>query len=174
MMDRLSSWKRGLGLALVISASACASSDEQSEAPQPGDGSNAAVEATIPLAADGLLDPNTVDAALLAGLPGLNPELAEAVIGARPLSAGSLDHVLDALDDATKRALYARLFVPIELNTASDSDILAIPGVGPRMLHEFKEYRPYASMAQFRRDIGKYVGDEELSRLERYVRLKSE
>ena len=39
------------------------------------------------------------------------------------------------------------------------------------MLHEFKEYRPYASMEQFKREIGKYVDDSELARLSRYVTL---
>ena len=39
------------------------------------------------------------------------------------------------------------------------------------MLHEFMEYRPYHSMEQFRREIGKYVDDQELSRLARYVEL---
>ena len=63
------------------------------------------------------------------------------------------------------------VFVPINLNTASDEDILSIPGLGKRMLHEFKEYRPYKSLEQFRREIGKYVNDKELERLERYVAL---
>lgn len=31
------------------------------------------------------------------------------------------------------------------------------------MLHEFKEYPPFISMAQFEREIGKYVDDEELA-----------
>jgi len=64
------------------------------------------------------------------------------------------------------------VFVPIELNTATDAEILAIPGVGDRMLHEFKEYRPYKSVEQFRREIGKYVDDKELARLERFVYLE--
>jgi hypothetical protein len=37
------------------------------------------------------------------------------------------------------------------------------------MLREFKEYRPYTSLAQFHREIGKYVNDTELARLEQYV-----
>ena len=61
------------------------------------------------------------------------------------------------------------VFVPINLNTASDEDILSIPGVGPRMLREFKEYRPYPSIEKFRREIGKYVNAREVARLERYV-----
>lgn len=63
------------------------------------------------------------------------------------------------------------VFVPVELNTASKEEILAIPGVGDRMLHEFEEYRPYTSMEQFRKEIGKYVDEKELSRLERFVYL---
>ena len=64
------------------------------------------------------------------------------------------------------------VFVPVNLNTASDADILSIPGVGQRMLHEFKEYRPYKSMEQFRKEIGKYVNAKEVARLERYVTLQ--
>ncbi|HET7612973.1 MAG TPA: hypothetical protein VFK26_03525 [Gemmatimonadaceae bacterium] len=60
----------------------------------------------------------------------------------------------------------------IDLNTATDAQILAIPGMGPRMLREFKEYRPYTSMDQFRREIGKYVDKAELARLEQYVYIK--
>ena len=40
------------------------------------------------------------------------------------------------------------------------------------MLGEFKEYRPYKSIEQFRREIGKYVDKKELARLERYVELR--
>ena len=64
------------------------------------------------------------------------------------------------------------VFVPVELNTASEEDIKALPGVGNRMAHEFEEYRPYTSMAQFRKEIGKYVDDKELARLERFVYIK--
>ena len=41
--------------------------------------------------------------------------------------------------------------------------------LGNRMLREFKEYRPYTSLAQFHREIGKYVDATELARLEQYV-----
>ena len=60
----------------------------------------------------------------------------------------------------------------IDLNTATDAQILSIPGVGQRMLREFKEYRPYTSMDQFRREIGKYVDKAEVARLEQYVTIK--
>ena len=58
--------------------------------------------------------------------------------------------------------------VPVT-NLASDADILSIPGLGNRMLREFKEYRPYKAMDQFRREMGKYVDKAEVARMERYV-----
>ncbi|MFD1064251.1 helix-hairpin-helix domain-containing protein [Winogradskyella litorisediminis] len=74
-------------------------------------------------------------------------------------------------EDEVKRYLNY-VFVPVELNTATEEDIKALPGVGDKMAHEFEEYRPYKNMAQFRKEIGKYVDDNELKRLERLVYLK--
>jgi DNA uptake protein ComE-like DNA-binding protein len=68
---------------------------------------------------------------------------------------------------AAKLAQYC--FIPVNLNTATDEDILSIPGAGPRMVREFKEYRPWKSYAQFDKEIGKYVGQKETDRLKRYV-----
>ena len=61
------------------------------------------------------------------------------------------------------------VFIPVNLNSASDEDILSIPGAGPRMVREFKEYRPWRTKEQFDREIGKYVGARETARLWRYV-----
>lgn len=61
------------------------------------------------------------------------------------------------------------VFIPVNLNTATDEDILSIPGAGPRMVHEFKEYRPWKTKQQFEKEIGKYVGATEVARLWRYV-----
>jgi DNA uptake protein ComE-like DNA-binding protein len=63
------------------------------------------------------------------------------------------------------------VFVPINLNSASDDDILSVPGAGRRMVREFKEYRPWTTFEQFRKEIGKYVDKKEVARLEKYVTL---
>ncbi|HEX6317028.1 MAG TPA: hypothetical protein VFZ73_19280 [Gemmatimonadaceae bacterium] len=63
-------------------------------------------------------------------------------------------------------------FIPIDINTASDSAILSIPGAGPRVLREFKEYRPYPNIEKFRREMGKYWNEKEVARLERYIVVK--
>jgi DNA uptake protein ComE-like DNA-binding protein len=61
------------------------------------------------------------------------------------------------------------VFIPVNLNTATDEDILTIPGAGARMVREFKEYRPWKTKEQFEKEIGKYVGAKETARLWRYV-----
>ncbi len=73
-------------------------------------------------------------------------------------------------DEVARMGQY--VFVPIDLNTATDEAILTLPGVGARMLREYKEYRPWKTMEQFRREIGKYVDAKEVSRLERYVEIR--
>jgi len=64
------------------------------------------------------------------------------------------------------------VFIPVDLNTATDEDIFSIPGAGAKMVKEFKEYRPWTSKAQFDKEIGKYVGQKETDRLWRYVVIK--
>lgn len=70
-------------------------------------------------------------------------------------------------DGAARLAQYT--FIPVRLNSATDADILSIPGAGPRMVREFKEYRPWKTREQFMKEIGKYVGEKETERLWRYV-----
>jgi len=119
----------------------------------------------------GLLEPNLASKEELQGVEHIDEALADAIIDGRPyLDILALDKVLATrLSEAQREATYARLWTPINLNTATREEILLIPGVGDRMLHEFEEYRPYVALAQFHREIGKYVDDEELARLAQYV-----
>jgi DNA uptake protein ComE-like DNA-binding protein len=84
-----------------------------------------------------------------------------------------VDEVLvGVLDEEAREEAYRSIWIPLDLNAASREEILLIPGVGSRMAHEFEEYRPYTAMAQFRREIGKYVDDAEVERLASYVRVE--
>ena len=117
-----------------------------------------------------VLDANTASEKQLIGLPGLTPAVVKTILDRRPFQTiTDLDAVLASLSAEQRTGLYRRLFVQINLNTASDAEIQLIPGLGPRMAHEFMEYRPYRALAQFRREIGKYVDDKEVARLEQYV-----
>jgi DNA uptake protein ComE-like DNA-binding protein len=117
-------------------------------------------------------DANVIAEADLAKLPHMNAAIAKALVGRRPfLSMTALDMFLQSqgLNRTQLNELYGRLFLHINLNTASDAEIQLIPNLGPRMLREFKEYRPYTNLAVFHREIDKYVDDAELARLEQYV-----
>jgi DNA uptake protein ComE-like DNA-binding protein len=117
-----------------------------------------------------ITDANLITEADLAKLPHMNAALAKAVLAKRPFKTiKDLDNALSSLTKEQRTELYAKVFVPINLNTATDEEILLVPGVGNRMLREFKEYRPYTALAQFHREIGKYVDNTELARLEQYV-----
>ena len=41
--------------------------------------------------------------------------------------------------------------------------------MGNRMVHEFEEYRPYKSIQQFRKEIGKYVDQNQVAEYEKYI-----
>jgi DNA uptake protein ComE-like DNA-binding protein len=119
-----------------------------------------------------IADANTAPEADLATLPHMNAATAKTLVAGRPFaSISALDTLLQGrgLSRAQLTDLYGRLFVHINLNAATDAEIQLIPGVGARMLREFKEYRPYAALAVFHREIDKYVDDAELARLEQYV-----
>ena len=106
-------------------------------------------------------------------IPGVGTRMLREFQEYRPYKALAVFHreIDKYVDDAELARLEQYVFVPIDLNTASDADILTIPGLGNRMLREFKEYRPYKAMEQFRREMGKYVSKEEVARLERYVAI---
>ena len=122
-----------------------------------------------------LLDPNTATREQLMAVPGVADHVADAIIAGRPYAdMRAVNKVLVAHvpDSTARKTIYGRVWKPIDLNTASDEEILLIPGIGRRMLREFKEYRPYKLMEQFRREIGKYVDKDEVARLERYVSIQ--
>lgn len=117
---------------------------------------------------------NTTAEADFKMIPGVGDKMAHEFEEYRPYTsvAQFRKEIGKYVDEAQVEYYLNYVFVPVELNTASNEDIKALPGVGDRMTHEFEEYRPYTSMEQFRKEIGKYVDDKELARLERLVYLK--
>ena len=119
----------------------------------------------------GLLDANTATEAELVKAPQMTPEIVKAILAARPFpSIVDLNKLLLAnkLTPEQAAAFYEKAFVHINLNTATAEEILLIPRAGKRMAHEFEEYRPWKSWAQFDKEIGKYVNAQEVARLAQY------
>lgn len=60
--------------------------------------------------------------------------------------------------------------VRLDLNEVTEDALMStIPNFSSRMVREFMEYRPYASIRQFRREIGKYVDASQVAEYEKYV-----
>ena len=97
----------------------------------------------------------------------------ETAVVTSPTEAASTPET--AVEEAAPEETAAVAIVAVEneklnLNEASGDDFLnAIPNFSSRMVREFQEYRPYISIQQFRREIGKYVSDEQVAEYEQYV-----
>ncbi len=120
------------------------------------------------------IDLNTATRAEIMLIPDMSKRLAHEFEEYRPYS--SLEQfrreMKKYVDDAELVRLEQYVFVPIDLNSASEEVIATIPGMTPKLAHEIEEYRPYSSMDQFRREIGKYVDEAEVARLESYVTIR--
>ena len=85
-----------------------------------------------------------------------------------------VDAALSAtMDEEALREVYMHVFMTVDLNTAAEEDLKLIPSSlsARKLAHEVEEYRPYASVEQFEREMSKYVSDEEVAYLKRYVYL---
>ena len=133
--------------------------------------------ALVPLQAQvgtslGLLDANRATQQELMSVPHMSADYVKAIMEKRPFA--NVTEFAAALTPPLSRAqlneVYGRVFVHVNLNTATDDEILSIPGAQQkRVLREFKEYRPYKSLAVFHREMRKYWDEAEVSRLEQYV-----
>ena len=159
-----------VGVLAAMTLGACAEQEPASDEAEPD---TAAALAPAPAPdANAFLDPNSAGENELRAA-GLDSAQAARLVAGRPYTTMTgVDSVLQ-LDSVRAEAVYARVWMPIDLNSATSAEIHLIPGVGNRMVHEFEEYRPYTAIEQFRREIGKYVDENEVARLERYVTIRS-
>ena len=122
----------------------------------------------------GLVDPNSASEQDLTALPNMTPAIVKGIIGSRPFASQAAFNTFltgQGLKPEQLTALYGKAFVHLNLTTTTADEILMIPNIGKRMVHEFEEYRPYKSLAQWRREIGKYFPNnaQEVTRMEQYV-----
>ena len=120
----------------------------------------------------GVVDANTAPEKDLLAMPHMTPAIVKGLLEKRPFaSITDLNAYLlsQKLTQAQANDFYGKAFVHINLNTAKPDEILLVPGAGKRMVHEFDEYRPWKTYAQFDKEIGKYVGAEKTAQLAQYT-----
>jgi DNA uptake protein ComE-like DNA-binding protein len=120
----------------------------------------------------GVADANTVPERDLVSMPHMTPAIAKGLVAKRPFASITDLHAFLLSQKLTAEQaadFYGRAFVHINLNTATPEEILLVPGAGKRMVHEFQEYRPWRSYAQFDKEIGKYVGADKAAQLAQFT-----
>jgi DNA uptake protein ComE-like DNA-binding protein len=155
----------GRSIALIIASAvlAIACSTAPTATPAPPARAPIAAEPTTTTAAPADAPAPTVAA------PAPNPADTAAPVEAAATAAPTPAPTDAPAPTAAPAASAAVGLVKVNLNTATRDQILAIPNTGRRMVREFEEYRPYNSILQFRREIGKYVDDAQVAEYEIYV-----
>ncbi|MBL45368.1 MAG: hypothetical protein CMN71_11800 [Sphingomonadaceae bacterium] len=156
----------------MVTLAACSGgADEAAEAEAPT--AVETTETTEAAAEAAVLDAGTATVEQLAAVEGVSEELAAAIVAGQPYaSVTDLNaKLLETLSAEEAAAVLENVFIPVNLNTASKEELRLIPGMTDKMEHEFEEYRPYADMSEFDREIGKYVDEAEVARFRNYVTL---
>ena len=153
--------KSALLVLMLVFAMACGQEKKEEE--------NTAEVAVVTESPMTVLNANLATANELKGI-GLADEMVTQIVEARPFM--TLYDFISVIGDANAtEEMFTKIFVPMNLNTTAEHDFKIIPRSVKnidRMTHEFEEYRPYMSIAQFRKEIGKYVDEEEVARYESY------
>lgn len=158
-----------VALAGFAALSACAGGEEQASTAEETE----VVDSSADEASAAVLDANGATAEQLAAIDGITSELASAIVAGQPYASATAynNKLLETLSAEDAAAIREKVFVPVNLNDASEADIWLIPGMTDKMVHEFLEYRPYEDLAEFDREIGKYVDEAEVARFRNYVTL---
>lgn len=122
-----------------------------------------------------LLDPNTASADQLQAVEGISAEDVQAIIDGRPYTTPTELHEVigQGMTEEEHFSIYGAVFVKVNLNKSDTADFELVPStlVGRKLAREFEEYRPYKTMNDFSREMGKYVSEEEVAFLQRYVTI---
>ncbi len=89
-----------------------------------------------------------------------------------PVAVVGTEAASEPAPDATAAATLgdeAPIAAKINLNDGTEAEFLTVPNVGDKMVREFMEYRPYASIQIFRREMLKYVDEDLVAHYEDYV-----
>ena len=114
---------------------------------------------------------NTGTAAEILLIPRVGKRMTREFEEYRPwVTFGQFDKEIGKYVDAAEvNRLKQYVFIPLNLNRATDEQFKTIPHLPAKMVREFNEYRPWKTKAQFDKEIGKYVDAKETARLWRFM-----
>ena len=127
------------------------------------------VFAEAPLTADNRININTASMDELMTIPGVGDKIASEIEDYRPyVSLEQFETELGKyLDAASLKDIEANITLGLaNLNTATEAELAALPGIGPKIAAEIEEYRPYTSSKQLEGELGKYFDAETIANIE--------
>ncbi len=119
-----------------------------------------------------LVNINTATEEELLTIPGVGEKIADELQEYRPyVNKEQFDTELGKYLDAEDLAALSQHITIglVNINTATEEELLTVPGVGEKIADEIMEYRPYTSWEQFEREIGKYIDKEAVLALEFFL-----
>lgn len=145
-----------------------------------------------PLSDGDLIDPNGADAIELDRLPGVGPSVAAAIVSAREsgavftapadlmlvpgIGSSTVQKIAPWLDFTARGPRLPRSQRPrpssaetVEVNSASEDELVRLPGIGPALARRIVEARPFSSVEDLQRVRG--VGPATIERLKPFVRV---
>lgn len=126
--------------------------------------------AIVALSACGAATPTAAPNSAATTAPIAAATTAPATIAAADISAPAATAVPVATTAPAATAVPPTSQAKLNLNEVSGDQLLSvIPNFNSRMVREFSEYRPYTSILQFRKEIGKYVDAAQVAAYEQYV-----
>lgn len=157
----------------VLALAACNNAADETAVADETVAADSAATPAAEAASSSVLNANQATEEQIAGAYAVTPELAAAIVAGRPYADVTALNakLLETLNEKQAAAILKSVFVPVNLNTATEAELKLIPGMTEKMEHEFMEYRPYADMSVFDREIGKYVDEAEVARFRNYVTL---
>jgi DNA uptake protein ComE-like DNA-binding protein len=105
-------------------------------------------------------------------IPGVGEKIADELMEYRPYTSKEhfeteLGKYLDA-EALTELSQHITIGL-VNINTATEEELLTVPGVGEKIADEIMEYRPYTSWEQFEKEIGKYIDEADVLALEFFL-----
>ena len=100
------------------------------------------------------------------------PTIAIVIAASLGVAACGSDEPSDAAPEAAAAEAEAAPAALLSANTASEDELMTIPGVGENIAHEITEYRPYEAGTgpdKFRTEMAKYIDAEEIERIMTYL-----
>ncbi len=120
---------------------------------------------------------NTASEEQLLTIPGVGAKIVDELMEYRPFTTkeqfeAELGKYLDAESLA---ALESHVTIGLaNMNTSTEDELLTVPGLGPKVVDEILEYRPYTALAQFETELGKYFDEQTIADLEFYITLDAQ